>query len=225
MRNQKISALTCFVETADLGQCPVRKMWFYENMFKAFLLFITSALLCGTLDGMDSIEGNCNDVIRLPCKATSRTNKYRYSMWYKVIKQERIAIIKKKNYNISTYNNYSASLGDKETLVLHSVNPLDSGVYECYLAADVGGQNVESSVRLNISECTYLTTLRPTTAPCHELQLPVSWVLLGFSLISLVKIILCIVSVGVCNQVVFKRIQRKQEVRGIKRGTRSSWKN
>lgn len=195
-----------------------------NQKISAFLLFITSALLCGMLDGMDSIEGNCNDVIRLPCEATSRTKNYRYSMWYKITKQEKLAIIKKKTNNITTYNNYSASFGDNETLELHSVNPLDSGVYECYLAAAIGGQNVESSIRLNISECTYLTTLRPTTAPCPELQVPVSWALLGFSLISLVKIILCIVTVGVCNQVVFKRIQRKQEVRGIKRGTRSSWK-
>ncbi|KAI7797646.1 hypothetical protein IRJ41_019530, partial [Triplophysa rosa] len=199
----------------------------------AFLLFITATLLCGILKGMDSIEGNCNDVIRLPCKAIDQTNKYRYSMWYKVItKKNRKAIIKKKSSDITTYNNYnnSASLGEKETLELQRINLNHSGVYVCYLAADVGGQNVESFIRLNISECMYLSTFQPSTVTavfCPSVfEFSVSWALLGFSLISLTKIILCIITVGVCNRVIFRRTQRKQEVRGFetRSGTKSSWK-
>lgn len=182
---------------------------------------------------MDSIDGSCSDVIGLPCKATDRTNKYRYIMWYKKTSEKNLtAIIKKKSGSITHYNNYSnsASLGEKETLELHRTNPLDSGVYKCYLAADVGGQNEESYIRLNISECVYLSTLQPSTVTavsCPDVsEFSVSWALLGFSLISMTKIILCIITVGVCDRVIFRRIQRKQEVRGFetRRGTKLSWK-
>ncbi|XP_056585627.1 uncharacterized protein LOC130407021 [Triplophysa dalaica] len=203
------------------------------NQSSAFLLFITATLFCGKLKGMDSIEGNCNDVIRLPCKAIDQTNKYRYSMWYKIITEKnRTAIIKKKSGDITHYNNYnnSASLGEKETLELQRINLNLSGIYLCYLAADVGGQNVESFIRLNISECMYLSTSQPSTVTAvycpSVLEFSVPWALLGFFLISLTKIILCIITVGVCNRVILRGIQRKQEVRGFetRSGTKSSWK-
>jgi len=56
----------------------------YWSFFTALLLFAMAALHCGISESVDFIEGNCNDVIRLPCKATDRTTTYRYVIWYKI---------------------------------------------------------------------------------------------------------------------------------------------
>lgn len=54
------------------------------SLFAALLLFAMTALHCGISESMDYIEGNCNDVIKLPCKATNQTTTYRYAIWYKM---------------------------------------------------------------------------------------------------------------------------------------------
>ncbi|XP_016331680.1 uncharacterized protein LOC107680340 [Sinocyclocheilus anshuiensis] len=192
------------------------------------LLFAMAALHRGTSEDMDFIMGNCNDIIRLPCKATDRTKTYRYVMWYKA---ESLPIIKKKNLEYTYYNNLtSVSLGNKETLVLHNVQSSDSGEYKCYLAAEVGGRNDHSLIGLNISECLNMSTVYPitTTIPADSCpvvaELTVPWAVIGFSLISMTKVILCIITVGVCDRVIFRTLRRKQEVRGSKTG-RSSWKD
>ncbi|XP_016372361.1 uncharacterized protein LOC107711832 [Sinocyclocheilus rhinocerous] len=192
------------------------------------LLFAMAALHCGTSEDMDFIMGNCNDIIRLPCKATDRTKTYRYVMWYKA---ESLPIIKKKNLEYTYYNNLtSVSLGNKETLVLHNVHSSDSGEYKCYLAAEVGGRNDHSLIGLNISECLNVSTVYPitTTIPADSCpavaELTFPWAVIGLSLISMTKVILCIITVGVCDRVIFRTLRRKQEVRGSKTG-RSSWKD
>ncbi|RXN18431.1 CD83 antigen-like protein [Labeo rohita] len=163
------------------------------------LLFAMAALHCGVSEDIEVIKGNCNDDISLPCKATNRTKTYRYIMWYKT---EKLPIIKRKNNNYTHYNFTSISLRDKETLVLHKVQPSDSGKYRCYLAAEVGGQNDESFIELNISECVStvypITTIPATADPCPAVEeLTVPWAVIGLSLISVAKIILCIVTVEV----------------------------
>ncbi|XP_026125893.1 uncharacterized protein LOC113107522 [Carassius auratus] len=191
------------------------------------LLFAMAALHCGITEEIDFIMGNCNDVIRLPCTATDQTKTYRYVMWYK---NDNVPIIKRKKDEYAYYNLTNISLEDKETLVLKNTQPSDSGEYKCFLAAEVGGQNDESIVGLNISECLDVSTVYPITTmipaescPAVE-ELTVPWAVIGFSLISITKIILCIVTVGVCDRVIFRTVRRKQEGRGSKTG-RSSWKD
>ncbi|XP_039535324.1 uncharacterized protein LOC120484289 isoform X3 [Pimephales promelas] len=167
----------------------------------ALLLFAMAALHCGISESVDFIEGNCNDVIRLPCKATDRTTTYRYVIWYK-IESKPVPIIKRKNGSDSTfYNLTSVSLGEKAALKLHNVQPSDSGEYKCYLAAEVGGRNDDSFIRLNISECLDVSTVYPSTMipddsfPDTE-DTTVHWAVLCLFLFSMAKIILCIVTVG-----------------------------
>ncbi|XP_026101034.1 uncharacterized protein LOC113072103 isoform X1 [Carassius auratus] len=162
------------------------------------LLFAIAALHCGTSE--DFIMGNCNDTIRLPCEATDRTKMYRYIMWYKT----ESPIIKRKNQEYTYYSNVTSfSLGLDEALVLHNVQSSDSGEYKCYLAAEVGGRNDQSSIRLNISECLNVSTVKPITTmipaeSCPAVaELTVPWAVIGFSLISLSKVIFCIITVGV----------------------------
>ncbi|KAK7146135.1 hypothetical protein R3I93_013770 [Phoxinus phoxinus] len=202
-----------------------------KQNISALLLFAMAALHCGISESMDSIKGNCNDVVRLPCKATDRTTTYRYVIWYK-IERTPIPIIKRKNGVDTHFSNFtSVSLGEKVALELHNVQPSDSGEYKCYLAAEVGGRNDDSFITLNISEClqevstVYPSTMIPDdTCPAVE-DITVLWAVLGLSLFSMAKIILCIVTVGVCNRVIFSTTRRKQEVGGSKTGTRSSCKD
>ncbi|KAI2661602.1 Protein sidekick-1 [Labeo rohita] len=198
----------------------------FKRARQKLLLFAMAALHCGVSEDIEVIKGNCNDDISLPCKATNRTKTYRYIMWYKT---EKLPIIKRKNNNYTHYNFTSISLRDKETLVLHKVQPSDSGKYRCYLAAEVGGQNDESFIELNISECVStvypITTIPATADPCPAVEeLTVPWAVIGLSLISVAKIILCIVTVEVCDRVIFRTVRRKQDVSGSKTG-RSSWKD
>lgn len=195
----------------------------------ALLLFAMAALHCGISESMDSIKGTCNDVIRLPCKATDRTT-YRYVIWYKM-ESPATPIIKRKNGEYTYFNITSVSLGEKEALELHNVQPSDSGEYRCFLGAEVGGRNDESFIRLNISECLHdVSTVYPSTmipddsCPAVE-DTTVHWAVLCLSLFSMAKIILCIAAVGVCNRVIFSTARRKQEVRESKTGTQSSWKD
>ncbi|KAK9970606.1 hypothetical protein ABG768_026534 [Culter alburnus] len=166
----------------------------------ALLLFAMATLHCGISESMDYIEGNCNEVIKLPCKATDRTTTYRYAMWYKM---KDIPIIKRKKREYTNYtNSTSFFLGENETLEVHNVQPSDSGEYKCYLAADVGSQNYYSFIKLNVSasECLDVSTVYPSTTnpvycPVVE-ELTVHWAVIGLSLFSMAKIILCIVAVG-----------------------------
>ncbi|KTF84470.1 hypothetical protein cypCar_00002157 [Cyprinus carpio] len=112
------------------------------------LLFAMAALHCGITEDIDFIVGNCNDILRLPCTATDRTKTYRYVMWYK---NNNIPVVKRKKHDITYYNMTNVFLEDKETLLLNKVQPSDSGTYKCYLAAEVGGQNDDSFIGLNVS--------------------------------------------------------------------------
>ncbi|XP_009302334.1 uncharacterized protein isoform X2 [Danio rerio] len=177
----------------------------------ALLLFTMTALHWETTIGFVVIDGNCNDVIRLPCKATNQTKKFRYVIWYKVLEIENSPIIKKRGNEVtyfnSTNNLTSVFLGEKETLELHNVQPSDSGTYRCYLAANAGGQNYDSFIGLNISD------------------LSTSWAAVSFILISVTKIILCIIAVGVCDQVKFRTRRKQQDVRRNTNGKSSSCKD
>ncbi|TRY57617.1 hypothetical protein DNTS_021051 [Danionella cerebrum] len=172
---------------------------------------------------MDLTEGKCNSVIRLPCKATDTNSMYRYVIWYKMSDPKPTTLLKRKNddkeptyYN--SYNSTSLSVEDKETLKFHSAQPSDSGKYQCYLAAEIGGQNGESNIALNISECLQNTVFPTTMAVSHPIMrttdsysnnsdVPFTLVMLGFFLISVTKILLSIATVGVSIKANFYQLK------------------
>ncbi|XP_056320454.1 uncharacterized protein LOC130234198 [Danio aesculapii] len=205
-----------------------------DTKISALLLFTMAALYWERTIGFTVINGNCNDVIRLPCKATNQTKKFRYVIWYKVLEIENSPIIKKRGKEVtyfnSTSNLTSVFLGEKETLELHNVQPSDSGTYRCYLAANVGGQNYDSFIGLNISECVQMSTVYPSTIIATDscsaaTDLSTSWTAVSFILISVTKIILCIIVVGVCDQVIFRTRRKQQDGTGSTNGKSSSCKD
>ncbi|XP_072537691.1 uncharacterized protein [Salminus brasiliensis] len=167
----------------------------------AWLLVL--ALHCGTLEGMYSIQASCNDDVTLPCQVRDATDKYRYIVWYR----NNIAVIKRKNNDVTFYNKSSpASLGVKESLVLRQVQPNDTGQYQCFLAADIGAKDIESYVSLVVSECetmvpTELSTADPLlSCPVHVLEIPALWAVLPFILFCLIKVGLCFIATLVCKK-------------------------
>ncbi|XP_022526720.2 protein turtle homolog B [Astyanax mexicanus] len=163
--------------------------------------FLMVALHCGTLEGMDHFKVSCNDDVILPCRVRDQTEKYRYVVWYR----DNSAIIKRKNNDLTLFNNSTASLGVKESLVLWRVKPYDSGKYQCFLAADIGAKDAKSQVTLTVSECMVPTpppTVDPLSmCPVNILEISSLLALLPFSLFCLVKVGLCFIALLVCKKV------------------------
>ncbi|KAF4072419.1 hypothetical protein AMELA_G00262920 [Ameiurus melas] len=154
----------------------------------------------GLTQSMPFISANCNDDIRLPCRVSSQGSVYRYVVWYK----NETAIIKRKQNDMTFYNKSSpASLGVQDTLVLQNVQPIDSGIYQCFLAADVGQKDMESFVSLKVSECVTVSPTWTTSGGLciHDVvELSSLWSMVGFIIFSLCKIIFCTIIVIVCRR-------------------------
>ncbi|XP_058245546.1 uncharacterized protein LOC131352966 isoform X1 [Hemibagrus wyckioides] len=165
------------------------------------------------------IQAKCNEDIILPCSVNKLSDTYRYIVWYR----NETAIIKRKVNDVTFYNKSSpASLGVRGSLVLQNVQTSDSGYYQCFLAADVGQKDRESHVLLTVSEC---VTVSPTwSSPGGQcsldvVEVSVLWSLLGFSLISISKVIFCTITVIVCKK------QKGSEARnGSRRQSNGSYK-
>lgn len=105
----------------------------------------------------------------------------------------------------------NASLDNKYNLLLSNVTPEDSGTYECFIGANVGGQNRYLQVNLTVQVCvtsqaplTTLTTMTPDNTTESALacskqaeDLPVLWTVSGCVAVGLGKIILCLISIWV----------------------------
>ncbi|KAL6459061.1 hypothetical protein MHYP_G00325330 [Metynnis hypsauchen] len=167
--------------------------------FWAWLMVL--ALHSGIVDSIDSVQASCNDDVTLPCAVRQQQNKYRYIVWYR----QNIAILKRKNNEVTFYNKSSpASLGVREALVLQQVQPYDSGQYQCFLAADIGEKDAESYVSLNVSECPTMRPTWPTTSnQClfEVVEIPALWAVLPFILLCLVKVAICFITILVCQKI------------------------
>ncbi|XP_064155246.1 uncharacterized protein LOC135234501 isoform X2 [Anguilla rostrata] len=182
-------------------------------------LFVVGILRCS--ESLNSVNSECGENITLPCDATRRSKQYRSVTWYKV-SGTRTGIIRKAQDRVQQFKAARmAEFGHDESLLVPGVRPEDSGDYECFLSANVGGENKESKLHLSVSECVTPadTTLADTTpvdttpaalvtltgmmscftAPCMDQVVEVSLVLVvtSFSVIAFVKVILSIFSVWV----------------------------
>ncbi|KAF7695460.1 hypothetical protein HF521_007183 [Silurus meridionalis] len=131
------------------------------------------------------------------------------------------AIIKRNVNTVTFYNKSSpASLGVQGALVLQNVKPSDSGLYQCFLAANVGHKDMQSNVLLKVSECPTVSPFWTTTGKLcipNVVEVPLLWSLLGFSFFSLAKILFCTITVIICKK------QRGSEARSrSKSGRRRS---
>ncbi|KAK2841229.1 hypothetical protein Q7C36_012808 [Tachysurus vachellii] len=164
-------------------------------------------LHCCSVLSQQFILAECNEDIHLPCGVSEQGGTYRYMVWYR----NDTAIIKRKLNDVTFYNKSSpASLGVRDTLVLQNVQTSDSGHYQCFLAADIGQKDRHSDVSLTVSEC---VTVRPTWISTEDqctldvVEVSILWSLLGFTLISISKIIFCTIIVIACKK------QKEREAR------------
>ncbi|XP_041080491.1 uncharacterized protein LOC121297918 isoform X2 [Polyodon spathula] len=164
----------------------------------------------------DNVTAQCGDTVKLSCRAIERSSSYRTVTWYKMNSSHQIGILRKAGSKVTPYTlfNRKTSLGDREALVLPDVRPGDSGTYQCYLSAQLGGTNQQTSIHLEVQECvTALSTstvqwfssatLSPsgnTTARC-ELQvteLSISMLVVSFAGVGLIKVMLSVCITAVC---------------------------
>ncbi|XP_034151989.1 uncharacterized protein LOC117595394 [Esox lucius] len=167
-------------------------------------------------------HAECNEDISMNCEAV-KNNMHKSITWYKL--NNRTGIIRKRDNNVPEKYDYPrpAWFGENDSLVLPRVRPEDSGTYECLIRAEIGKINRKSSVILHVSTvCDTLTTMTALVKECQNmthsspmypiqvLEVSTVWTSCGFLIMVLVKITLCIISIGVVGEIKKSHSRRKQ---------------
>ncbi|MED6267550.1 hypothetical protein CHARACLAT_013390 [Characodon lateralis] len=145
---------------------------------------------------------NCNDDVTLECPVLSSMDFYSLT-WYK----DSTPIIRKRKLETQTSNfSRDAEFGENLGLFLPKVKPADSGTYKCDIKANVGQQNKEGHVSLNVTECvtqvestTMTTTVNSTwsSLPLRLKQFPLTWSATGYLSVAIAKILLSLISIQI----------------------------
>ncbi|XP_043946056.1 uncharacterized protein LOC122817011 [Protopterus annectens] len=175
--------------------------------------------LHGISTSLATVVASCGKSVELPCLA-EKTD-YRAVSWYKMSgEKNRISILRKtqNKTNFSEQFLRLVNINDKESLIIPSVKPEDSGKYLCFLWANVGSLNQEMDINLNVSECLTSSPTLPITSSEKEFtqskmsegslvpmskaahlikELPLAFLLLGMLCLSFSKILLSVFAIWV----------------------------
>ncbi|XP_062248788.1 uncharacterized protein LOC133957298 isoform X4 [Platichthys flesus] len=180
--------------------------------------FIKLLLVHYTTQSTAGIQAVCGGDVSLPCLYEDIESMDFISLaWYKVSRplqlnnQSRNGIIRwKTRGNVTSAYSLAraADFGDKYSLMLRNVTPEDSGNYDCYISANIGGTNRNSYVYLTVQDCvTPTTSSPPPNAQVKELS--VLWSILGFVAVGLIKVILSIISIWVIGVIASRQSKRR----------------
>ncbi|XP_061590700.1 uncharacterized protein LOC133456261 [Cololabis saira] len=174
-------------------------------------VFISLLLVHRATQSQSDYHCNCNDDALIPCPGISSMD-FTAVAWYKVgdtsgsqvgtIKEGIIRKDKGDEKPLTYHFQREAKLGADYKLVLPRVTPRDSGIYECSINANIGGQNKELRVKLSVHECqAELTTVSlPNSTQSGTWQpeeLPVMWSLIGYAAVAGLKILLSLICIMV----------------------------
>uniref|UniRef100_A0A3Q3JIJ0 Ig-like domain-containing protein n=1 Tax=Monopterus albus TaxID=43700 RepID=A0A3Q3JIJ0_MONAL len=191
------------------------------------VLFIKLLLVHYATQSQVKVQACCGHKVSLKCPNVDFDTMDFVSMgWYKLNKENKDGIIRRsKGDKSGQHYNFprNASLDNKYNLLLSNVTPEDSGTYECFIGANVGGQNRYLQVNLTVQVCvtsqaplTTLTTMTPDNTTESALacskqaeDLPVLWTVSGCVAVGLGKIILCLISIWVFQIICSSRQQRE----------------
>ncbi|XP_062248785.1 uncharacterized protein LOC133957298 isoform X2 [Platichthys flesus] len=116
--------------------------------------FIKLLLVHYTTQSTAGIQAVCGGDVSLPCLYEDIESMDFISLaWYKLNNQSRNGIIRwKTRGNVTSAYSLAraADFGDKYSLMLRNVTPEDSGNYDCYISANIGGTNRNSYVYLTV---------------------------------------------------------------------------
>uniref|UniRef100_A0A1A7XEA2 Ig-like domain-containing protein n=1 Tax=Iconisemion striatum TaxID=60296 RepID=A0A1A7XEA2_9TELE len=184
---------------------------------------LISLLLVHYTTQSPDIQKGCREDARLTCSEIEDHGSgmdFIAVIWYKVEKDNWGILRQRKGEPVDKAQKYGfhreAMMGDKYSLVLPSVTPNDSGIYECEVNAKVGGQNKRSRVQLTVHECVSPTEPTPrvntlnvtqSTPPCSVIDMPIAWSLAGYGAVVVIKIILSLLSIWVIH-IISSRCQR-----------------
>ncbi|XP_038579721.1 uncharacterized protein LOC119906229 [Micropterus salmoides] len=191
------------------------------------VLFIKMLLVHYATQSLPEIHASCKEDVPLKCPDVDIDSMDFLSVtWYKMTNKGKSGIIRRAKGEETTQNyNFSrpARFGEKHSLFLRSVTPEDSGTYECFISANVGGQNKYLKVALTVNECTTqaelttMTNVLNTThsdLPCHKQveDLPFMWSIIGYVAVGLTKIILSLISIWVIRALRVRSSRRRQHL-------------
>ncbi|XP_033486049.1 uncharacterized protein LOC117258917 [Epinephelus lanceolatus] len=199
-----------------------------ENMSQK-VLFIKLLLLHYTTQSQFEMNADCNTNVSVKCPGVDLGKKDFISLaWYKFNNKEKVGIIRKgKQNSIQDYDfprSPKPEFGEQYSLFLARATPNDSGIYECDISANVGGQNLNLKVNLTVQACviqTDLTTVSTMTTVSTTSQLnltcssqgedlPVMWSILGYVAVGLAKIIFSLISIRVIQAVRMRSSRRRR---------------
>ncbi|XP_036845180.1 uncharacterized protein LOC118966188 isoform X1 [Oncorhynchus mykiss] len=195
----------------------MNKRYHYADLGWAVYVMASLALS----DSLLIIQAECNEDVSMKCEAV-QDKSYRSVTWYKLNNQT--GIIRRSNGEKPYPFRFPrpARFGPMDSLVLPRVRPEDAGTYQCLLRANIGQTNRDSKVTLNVStDCVIHTTVAVTawqnvthTTPMCPIQLvevSVIWTSCGFLILGLVKITLCLISMGVVRNIKRSHSRRKKQ--------------
>ncbi|KAF7663588.1 hypothetical protein LDENG_00206070 [Lucifuga dentata] len=193
------------------------------------VLFITLLLVHLAAQTLMEIQADCNEDISLQCPGVD-SSKFFSVTWYKFIDQRKAGIVRTGFNKPPEYYNFNrlARFGEGHSLFLSQLTPADSGIYECAIGANVGGQHLNPTVNLTVSECVTVPTVTSplitvteelntthTNAFCHKNieELSVMWSIIGYSGVGLAKIVFSLISIKVARAILNRSSRRDQQTR------------
>lgn len=184
-------------------------------MFQTVLL-IKLLLVHYTTQSQTYYRADCNTDVSLKCSDNIGMN-FISIAWYKFINKKKCGIIRRgpginstQRYNFTRPTEFGESFG---SLFLPSVTPEDSGIYECAISANIGGQNLNHEINLTVHACmtqpnlttrtNALNTTQEPDLPCpqNDKDLPVMWCIFGYVAVGITKIILSLISIWVIQAI------------------------
>ncbi|XP_035014155.1 uncharacterized protein LOC118110494 [Hippoglossus stenolepis] len=177
------------------------------------LFFIKLLLVHYTTQSLAGIQADRGSDVSLPCLYDDiESIDFINVVWYKLNNQDRNGIVRrKKRGNVTQFYSFgrTADFGDKYSLLLPNVTPEDSGKYDCFISANIGGTNLNSEVYLTVQDSVTPATASPSPN-AQVMELSVLWSILGYMTVGLVKVFLSIISVWVIGVVTSRRWKRRE---------------
>ncbi|KAM8830793.1 uncharacterized protein ACB058_018941 [Synchiropus picturatus] len=186
-------------------------MMFRIKVLLHFVILLVSQTHATIKYKVQSVD--CNSKVSLECE-NGTTKKFSAVAWYKMVSgKDNFLVRMEKGQRAENYSNDTRmTLSKNKSLIISTVTPKDSGLYQCKIYASVGGANAISGVNLTVRECvetTLMTTfMTSVTAVTHsstgpQLQvdhhdvLPVTWSIGVFLVVVVCKIALSLIAVKV----------------------------
>ncbi|XP_068599067.1 LOW QUALITY PROTEIN: uncharacterized protein [Brachionichthys hirsutus] len=203
-----------------------RKVFLIKVCLSPLLLL----LLLSAARSLAETRAGCGDDVTLKCPDFVTGSADYLSVTWNKLSRKRGIIRRARGDNVTQLFGFGrpAAFGADQSLLLRNVTPEDSGGYECFVTAHVGGRNRKGRVDLLVSGELRVKRAEPsdTSADCVWVKftgpqrrtrpatlrgdLPPVWALLRYSAVGVAKIALSLISIWVIRAVRSRSSRRRQ---------------